>query len=265
MATKQLLDNIINGYKHILGDNLVGIYLHGSFVLGSYNPNISDLDYVIVVNQALAIETKKAIMDFTISHLLPTAPKKGIEFHVLLLNETRKDAESFHFDFQFSNMHLNRYLEDPSLYFEEMTGEDKDLAVHLTLINERGLVLYGKPIDEVFSPISPLTYWEGIVYDLDSAEKDILIEPVSVILNLCRTLVYMESKTIVSKKEGGIWAMNHLSEKYHSLIRQALMDYTALIEESANSHNLSELYSASESLVFAKDMVNRVFEKKDSY
>lgn len=261
METKQLLDSMVMGYQNILGDSLVGIYLHGSFVLGSYNPNVSDLDYIVVVKQALAIETKKSIIDFTITHLLPSAPKKGIEFHILVLNETRKEEESFRFDCHFSNVHLNQYLENPSRYIEKMSGEDKDLAVHLTLINEKGLVLYGEPIAEVFSPISPSTYWEGILYDLDSAGKDILIEPASVILNLCRTLVYSESKTIVSKKDGGMWALKHLPNKYHSLIKQALTDYTALIEESTNSRNPSELYSASESLLFAKDMMNRVHEK----
>ena len=51
----QNIDNLINSYvshsKEILGENLVGIYLHGSLAMGCFNPQKSDIDLIIVVNE----------------------------------------------------------------------------------------------------------------------------------------------------------------------------------------------------------------------
>lgn len=93
--TQELFRHMIRGYQNILDDNLVGIYLHGSFVLGSFNPNGSDLDYIIVVEQALSIETKKDIMKYTIDYLLPFAPKKGWSF--IFYYWKRQRSQNLHF------------------------------------------------------------------------------------------------------------------------------------------------------------------------
>ena len=45
--------------KEILKDNYVGVYFHGSLRLGSFNPNKSDLDFIIVVKNKLSSEIKE--------------------------------------------------------------------------------------------------------------------------------------------------------------------------------------------------------------
>ena len=39
-----LLEEFVEQSKSILQDNLVGVYLHGSAVLGCFNPQKSDVD-----------------------------------------------------------------------------------------------------------------------------------------------------------------------------------------------------------------------------
>ena len=39
-----IMDSITNKFSEILGDNLIGIYLHGSVAFGCYNPLLSDID-----------------------------------------------------------------------------------------------------------------------------------------------------------------------------------------------------------------------------
>ncbi len=41
------------GLSHILDDNLVGIYLYGSLVTGDFDPQVSDLDLVVILNLSL--------------------------------------------------------------------------------------------------------------------------------------------------------------------------------------------------------------------
>ena len=51
------MDTVINIFteksKEILKDNLVGIYLHGSAVMGCFNPLKSDLDLIVVVKDSV--------------------------------------------------------------------------------------------------------------------------------------------------------------------------------------------------------------------
>ena len=49
--------------KEILKDNLVGIYLHGSAVMGCYNPAKSDIDLIIVVKDSIEDSVKRVFMD----------------------------------------------------------------------------------------------------------------------------------------------------------------------------------------------------------
>lgn len=78
--TNQLLKFLSEGYAGILKANLVGIYLYGSYVLGSYNEQISDLDYLVVVRQKLKDFEKIELMDYTLEKLLLLAPNKGRNF-----------------------------------------------------------------------------------------------------------------------------------------------------------------------------------------
>lgn len=57
--TSQLLERLKKEYTRILKDNMVGIYLHGSYVMGSYNEEVSDLDYIVVVKEPLNFNDKK--------------------------------------------------------------------------------------------------------------------------------------------------------------------------------------------------------------
>lgn len=60
--TTKLLNQLKNEYRGTLQSNLVGIYLHGSYVLGCYNEAVSDLDYVVVVKKGLTYEEEKRIL-----------------------------------------------------------------------------------------------------------------------------------------------------------------------------------------------------------
>ena len=53
-ATKQ----ISKWLNDILKDNYVGVYFHGSLRLGSFNPDKSDLDFIIVVKEKIDAKTK---------------------------------------------------------------------------------------------------------------------------------------------------------------------------------------------------------------
>jgi hypothetical protein len=72
--------------RNMLRADLVGVYLHGSLVLGDFSEARSDVDAVSVVTRALSREEKREIGERLSQRSLP-CPAGGLEFHVL-----RKEA-----------------------------------------------------------------------------------------------------------------------------------------------------------------------------
>ena len=64
LKIKSQLARITESWKAHAGENLVGVYLHGSVALGAFQPASGDLDVLVVVKDALTIETKLKIAIF---------------------------------------------------------------------------------------------------------------------------------------------------------------------------------------------------------
>ncbi len=223
------LDNLLNEFivscQTILGDNLTGIYLHGSAVMGCFNIRKSDVDLLVVVKDEVAKDHKRKFMDMVVA-LNERAPKKGIEMSIVKEAVCNPFVYPTPFELHFSIAHLNWYRSNPGDYVEKMKGTDKDLAAHFTIIYHRGKTLLGKEIKEVFSEVSGEAYMDSIWTDIAGAKEDILENPLYIILNLCRVLAYKREGLILSKKEGGEWAVKCLEKpEYIALVLAALKEY----------------------------------------
>ena len=210
--------------KRILGDNLVGVYLHGSAVMGCFNPEKSDVDLLVVVKEEPTDTVKRAFMDMVVS-LNETGPAKGIEMSIVERSVCKPFAYPTPFVLHFSKMHLDRYRNNPEDYIAKMKGTDRDLAAHITVIRARGMCLCGAPIDEVFGEVPKQDYMDSLWYDIADAEDDIAEDTMYLTLNLARVLAFLQDGSVLSKKEGGEWGLKNLPEKYHGLLREALSEY----------------------------------------
>lgn len=221
---QHILDRFVERSREILGDRLVGVYLHGSAAMGCFHGASGDLDLLAVISETASGRWKRPFMDMTVE-LNAQAPAKGIELSVVREDVCRPFVYPTPFELHFSNAHLDWYQTAPEEYIDQMRGTDKDLAAHFTIIYHRGEALYGKAIPETFSPVPPADYWDSVRCDIENAEEEIADQPVYVILNLCRTLAYRTERVFLSKQEGGEWALAHLPAKYGRLIADALASY----------------------------------------
>ena len=236
--------------KVILGDNLAGIYLHGSAVMGCFNPGKSDLDLIVVVNEPVSDTVKKDFMDMVVE-LNESAPAKGIELSVVTRNVCDPFVYPTPFELHFSVAHLGWYRNDPDDYIQKMNGTDKDLAAHFTIIRSRGQCLYGVPMDEIFSPVPRDDYMDSIRNDIAEAVDEIGDNTMYLTLNLARVLAYKEEDLVLSKKEGGNWALMNTPTQFHPLIQDAMTEYA----ESKNIVYDSEL--AKQYAAYMLDRINR--------
>ena len=222
---EDLINRFTESAKEILQDNLVGIYLHGSSVMGCFNPQKSDIDLIIVVDRPLSDDVKRAFMEMVVA-CNAQGPAKGIEMSIVLRDVCKPFVYPTPFELHFSAGHLEWYEEDPEEYIREMNGEDKDLAAHFTIINKRGRCLYGAPVEEVFARVPHRDYMDSIWFDVESAEEEITEYTMYLTLNLARVLAYKEEGLVLSKKEGGEWALRNLPEEFRPLITDAMREYS---------------------------------------
>ena len=227
--TDRLIQEFVEQSKSILRDNLVGVYLHGSAVMGCFNPRKSDIDLIIVVDHHLPDSVKRSYMDMVV-RCNASGPVKGIEMSIVLRAVCRPFVYPTPFELHFSAMHLAWYTRDPDGYIRQMNGTDRDLAAHFTIIGRRGRCLYGAPVEEVFAEVPAGDYFDSIWYDVEGAAEEITEHPMYLTLNLARVLAFQEEGLVLSKKEGGEWAMEHMPSEYHPLVTDALREYTESAE-----------------------------------
>ncbi len=236
---RRLLDRFVDESRAILGGELVGVYLHGSAVMGCFNPRVSDLDLLTVVRGELPDGVRRQYLDMVVT-LNDRAPAKGIEMSVVPASACRPFVYPTPFLLHFSAMHLDWYRRDPADYIVKMRGTDPDLAAHFTILYHRGICLYGRPIRDVFAEVDRASYFDSIRRDIENAETEILDDPIYITLNLCRVLAWAREGLILSKQEGGRWALVQLPTQYHGLIAGALRAY----EDDGDFHPDPELSKA---------------------
>ncbi|MCR5734220.1 MAG: DUF4111 domain-containing protein [Lachnospiraceae bacterium] len=219
-----LIDIFVKRTQEIMQDNVTGIYLHGSAVMGCYNPKKSDLDFIVVVKDSIPDAVKRSFMDMVVE-LNSKGPAKGIEMSIVKQSVCKPFVYPTPFELHFSMAHLEWYRNNPDDYMMKMNGEDKDLAAHFTIINHRGRCPYGAPVKDTFADVPVQDYIDSIWNDIADAKEEITDDPMYLILNLARVLAYMKDGLVLSKKEGGEWALGILPEKYHILIQAALHEY----------------------------------------
>lgn len=238
----------------VLGDNLVGVYLHGSAAMGCFCPEKSDLDLILVVEEEIA-DTVKLEFLRNLLRLNGEAPAKGIELSIVRRKFCRPFVYPTPYELHFSEKHIGWFRDNPGDYIEKMKGTDKDLAAHFTILGRHGIVLAGEKIEEVFGDVPKRDYIDSIWYDVENAGEEILENPMYFTLNLCRVLAYLREDLVLSKKSGGEWGLRALPQKYHAILYDALRCYASAEEMSIDR---------GAARAFAEDMVTQIRQHIES-
>jgi predicted nucleotidyltransferase len=224
-SIRRQVDIFRDGVVNILGDNLTGIYLHGSLAMNCFNPARSDLDLLVITQEGLG----ETIRDIAALVLETSGSPSELEISFLRESYLHPWRYPTPFDFHFSETWrektaLELAAERWQLWAGDPPPTDPDLAAHITITRARGISLYGKPIADVFPEVPRADYLDSILADFDYAREQIAENPVYAVLNFCRIYSYVRDGRIDSKDEGGVWALDGLPD-YRPLIQAALDAY----------------------------------------
>ena len=228
-TTRGQVSRLVSALRNRFGKDLVGVYLHGSLAMGCFNPRLSDVDLIAVTKIGLIVDTQKAIVEELFK--LSKAPTP-LEFSLLRLNDLQPWQNPTPYLLHYSEDQRERLTSDIEdgawKKWNEGPRVDTDLAAHITVLHARGICLWGEPIEKVFPEVPKEDYLASILADLEWSKSLLASNPIYPILNACRVLAYLREGKILSKDEGGRWAIEHLPSPMLPVARSAMSVYSGL-------------------------------------
>ncbi|MFX3628851.1 MAG: aminoglycoside adenylyltransferase domain-containing protein [Ectobacillus sp.] len=206
---KDFIFNLQGKISEIINDDLLGLYIHDSLAMGGFNPNGSDIDVLAVVNKPITVETKRELAKLFLLYSNSPFP---VEISFLNHEQLKDWQHPCPYDFHYSEFWRERYANDllngTYKFLNGGVHTDADLAAHITIMNNRGICLKGKPIGEVFPLVPSSDYLSSIMDDFKDCLENIEDDPVYCTLNLIRVYWYLKEGVISSKQEAGSWGVS---------------------------------------------------------
>jgi aminoglycoside adenylyltransferase-like protein/nucleotidyltransferase-like protein len=196
------LSSLRSRLQGLLGRDLVGVYVGGSFALGDYRRQASDLDLTAVVSAPLSDELRQQVVE-RLRHESLRCPARGLEL-VIYRRETASSG-SITADFE---LNLNTGSQLPlRIDSRAAPGEGHWFPIDRSMLSQAGIPLFGPPAGEIFSWISPQALAPILVESL-RWHRAHLDRPSDAVLNACRSLRFTIEGRWSSKPTGGRWAVD---------------------------------------------------------
>ncbi|KAK3190824.1 nucleotidyltransferase activity protein [Lecanicillium sp. MT-2017a] len=222
-ATETYLQALASTTVQVLGDNLTGIYLHGSAVLGGYLPSRSDLDILILVASPLSTTDQTRLSRALSQSALP-CPAVGLELSVVLASVAAAQPTTRAPPFE---MHMTTAERDSKVIGRDAGASgDEDLMLHFWVARERGRALLddaGPAPAEAFAPVPRGVVRAQVRRELLWVKGEAAVATGEyAVLNAARALGMVRTGRVMGKVEGGRWALGVVGERWEGVVAWAL-------------------------------------------
>ena len=190
----------------VLGGRLVGVYAHGSLLLGGYLPTRSDIDVLVVVEDPLTPEEQADLAARLSEDALP-CPAVGLELSVVLRPVAAAPTARPAFELHVTTAPADRKVVDGHGH-----PGDLDLVLHFAVCHAVGYA----PFAEVPPPLVLAQVADELAWAAEHNPSEYAV------LNACRAWRYAVDGALVSKVDGGRWAETRLDEAELTLVRDAI-------------------------------------------
>lgn len=223
---KNQISCVTDIWKSHMQEDLVGVYLHGSICLGAFEPKSGDIDILVVVTRSLTTDEK---LDIARDIIAIDGYPRPLEISAVKLTDAKNWKHHGNCVFHYSDYWTEKYEKrfanpQEEVYVVDHEFPDADVTSYIKLLNQCGVVLFGKNIEETFSEISDEDFWSAISNEIDDYAFDAYNERylASNILILGRILSFKAEKRILSKYEGGIWMAEHVPAHLRDIAEKAM-------------------------------------------
>ena len=218
----QVLNLLLENAKKILGEQFVGMYLYGSLSSGDFDPETSDIDFLVVTADRLpeqTIENLEAMHQQTWATSLKRAGK--LEGAYIPRELVRR-----HDPFGAACPTVNE-----GQFYVASLGSDWIIQRHV--VREYGVVVDGPDPKTLIDPVRPAEIRGSVLGVLREWWFPMLDDPswlrehenaycAFAVITMCRVLHALEHGTVVSKPKAVQWARGHLADRWSELIDKAV-------------------------------------------
>jgi hypothetical protein len=211
-------------FEHILGQNLLGIYLDGSLALGGFQPARSDINVLAVVDEKIDSSLKRKLVELLLR--ISNMPRP-LDVYILATKDLFPLQLPLSFELHYSEPLREMLLQElrNGTLQNDMVYIDSRLTISLAVLQRAGIVLSGRPIEETLPVIPEAAFREALIQSIEEARARLPQDPISFIFNACRTVAYLQDGVLLAKDAGAEWGLQHLPERFHALIQQPLTLY----------------------------------------
>lgn len=211
----------------VLGDSLVGAYLHGSAALGGLRPT-SDIDVLVVIDRETGIEERRAIVD----RLLGISGRRAyrgsgrpVELTIAVASQIRPWRYPPRAEFQYGEWLRGDY--EAGLTPEPGPSPDLAPLIAMTLAGAAAgqRPLMGPLATEVFDPVPPVDLRRAIVAGVPGLLADLETDTRNVLLTLARIWATLATGALQSKDAAAGWAVERLPDTRRAMLARARLMY----------------------------------------
>ncbi|ANS66029.1 nucleotidyltransferase [Streptomyces lincolnensis] len=207
-----------------LGDNPLGVYLHGSAVLGGLRPH-SDVDVLVVVRRSLTGGERRELLEELLK--MSGNGARPVELIVVVQDDVRPWRYPPTCDFLYGEW-LRAGYESGVVPGREVMP---DLAPLLTMVLRGDAPLDGPPPADLLDPVPSEDLARAIVAGVPQLMEEVETDTRNVLLTLARVWTTLATGAIRSKDEAAAWAVERLPAPYRPVLERARAVYLGEREE----------------------------------
>lgn len=206
--------------KDVLGQDLLGVYLFGSLIVGGLQ-KYSDIDIFVVADRSTTYEERAKLIAhlLQISGVYQKSSNPPIEMTIVVKSEINPWHYPPKFDFQYGDW-LRAAFESGNIE-PWPSKEMPDLAVLITQILLANKILLGPSADQLLCKIPYRDFLASTKDALTSLTEELHSDTRNVLLTYARIWSVMETDAIRSKPDAAAWAINRLPEEYKPVMKRA--------------------------------------------
>lgn len=218
------LDRVTALVREVLGEAVLGIYLHGSAVFGGLRPR-SDLDLLAVVARPTTATERRRL----VKRLLrssgrgdPTGGSRSIELTVVVQADVRPWRYPPPMELQYGDWWRTEF---EAGLLSPWESPNPDLAITISQVLAADRPLFGPVPAELLDPVPAADLRRAMLDGIPSLLADLEGDEANVILTFARIWTTLETGRIVPKDEAADWVLTRLPQEQRPTLEQARAIY----------------------------------------
>lgn len=220
-AVDSTLHELLVRVKSTLGERFFGLYLYGSLVTGDFDPERSDIDFVVVTHGELPAQMVEMLAAMHIELFASGLPLlQKLEGTYIPLQALRIHNPD---DPPRPTMNEGRFY---------LARQGSDWVIQRWVLRENQSAIVGPSLVTYIDPVTEADLRLAVWAVLKDWWAPMLVDPTRLdspgyqpyaVLSICRAIHTLAHGTIVSKEAAGRWASDTVDRRWAGLIEAALV------------------------------------------